>query len=142
VSATSFDGFEEFYIIGDEGFGDDMCVVRFDVTRVGAGPASCGDPAAGVECLWTHLVEYSHPSVVTDLDGVCANSELGLGDAGIASIDGTRAAYGFVSEYVGHNSVVMKYDEASGTWGAHGNAIWDEEAEAFRFDRRNGYCGY
>jgi hypothetical protein len=46
----------------------------------------------------THLVEYSNPTVITDVDGVCSNSELGLDQAAIAAIDGSRAAYGFVFE--------------------------------------------
>jgi hypothetical protein len=142
VDGTTFEGFEEFYLIGEEGFGQDICVVRFDVTRVGAAPAGCDDPAAGVQCLWTHLVEYQSPSIVTDTDGVCANSELGLDEAAIAAITGSRAAYGFVSEYAGHNSVLMKHDEASSDWDAYGNATWDEQAAAFRFDRRDGFCGY
>src|SRR5690606_18389025 len=37
VMAASFEGFEELYIIGDRGLGEDVCVVRFDVTRTGDG---------------------------------------------------------------------------------------------------------
>ena len=134
--------YEEFYIIGDEGFGDDICVVRFDVERVGAAPDGCDDPAADVDCLWTHEIEYSNPSVMTDENGVCAKSELGLDAAAIAEIDGSRTAYGFVSEFVGHNSVILQYDAAMAKWIANGNATWDDETGAFRFDRRDGICNY
>ena len=140
VNATEFSGFEEFYIIGEEGFGEDICIVRFDVARVGDAPAGCSD--ADVDCLWTHMVEFSNPSVVLDEGGVCADSELGLDAAAIAEIDGSRASYGFVSEFVGHNSVVMKYDEAMGIWDAYGNGTYDEAAEEFGFDRRDGLCDY
>jgi hypothetical protein len=142
VDTDSFSGFEEFYIIDDEGFGEDICVVRFDVEKVGDGPDGCDDPTADVDCLWVHEVEYSNPSVVLDMNGVCAKSDLGFGAAKIAEIDGSRAAYGFVSEYVGHNSVVLKYDDAQSKWIAHGNATWDEGTSAFRFDRRDGNCNY
>jgi hypothetical protein len=142
VDGATFEGFEEFYLIGDEGFGEDICVVRFDVTRVGAAPLGCDDAAAGNKCLWTHLVEYGNAKVVTDTDGVCENSELGLDTAAIAAITGSQVAYGFVSEYAGHNSVLMKYDEEAASWEAYGNATWDEPAAAFRFDRRDGFCGY
>ncbi len=138
----SFEGYEEIYIIGEKGFGDDICVVRFDVKRVGAGPEGCDDPAAEVDCLWVHEVEYSNPTVMTDTNGVCAKSELGLDAAAIAEIDGSRVAYGFVSEYVGHNSVIMQYDEAQDVWIPNGNATWDEDSGAFRFDRRDGTCNY
>jgi hypothetical protein len=114
----------------------DICVVRFDVARVGDAPGGCED------CRWTHLVEYSNPTLVTDVDGVCANSELGLSAARIAEIEGSQAAYGYVFEYSGHNSVLLKYDAELDSWDPFGNATWDEETSAFRFDRRDGFCNY
>jgi hypothetical protein len=136
VSPTTFEGFEEFYLIGEEGFGDDICVVRFQVKRIGDAPSGCTD------CLWTHLVGYEMPSVLTDVDGVCANSELGLDTERTNAILSSTAAYGFVEEYSGHNSVLMKHDDATGTWQPFGNANWDAMTNAFRFDRRDGFCGY
>lgn len=136
TTTTSFEGFEELYLIADRGFGEDICVVRFDVVRVGDAPAGCED------CRWTHLVEYSTPTLVTDVDGVCENSELGLSAARIAEIEGSQAAYGYVFEYSGHNSVLLKYDADLDTWDPFGNATWDEETSAFRFDRRDGFCNY
>jgi hypothetical protein len=136
VNADSFEGYEEFYLIGDDGFGQDICVVRFDVARVGEAPAGCED------CVWTHRVEYRNPQILTDVDGVCASSELGMDDARIEEIDGSQTAYGFVNEYSGHVSVLMKYDEMTSTWGPNGNANWSEETGELRFDRRDGICGY
>jgi len=37
---------------------------------------------------------------------------------------------------------VMKYDEAMGIWDAYGNGTYDEAAEEFGFDRRDGLCDY
>jgi hypothetical protein len=141
VSATAFEGFEEFYLISEEGFGDDICIVRFDVARAGDGPAGCVD-GDGAPCEWSHLVQLSNPTVVTDEGGVCASSQLALDEARIAEIDGSEVAYGFVSEYAGHNSVLLKQDPNSETWDPYGNATWDEETDAFRFDRRDGFCNY
>jgi hypothetical protein len=136
ATATTFEGFEEFYLIGEKGFGSDICVVRFDVKRVGAAPDGCTD------CKWSHQVEFSNPTVVTDVDGVCGKSELGFDAAKISATQGSKAAYGYVSQFVGHNSVLMKYGETSKMWDAYGNATWEEASGAFRFDRRNGACGY
>jgi hypothetical protein len=136
VDGDSFEGYEEYYLIGDDGFGVDICVVRFAVNRIGPAPAGCD------ECAWTHQVEYSNPEVLEDVDGVCANSELGLDSARIDEIDGSIEAYGFVYEYAGHVSVLMRYDEASASWGPNGNASWSEATGELRFTRPDGFCGY
>jgi hypothetical protein len=142
VDEDEFSGFEELYIIGEEGFGEDICVVRFEVERVGAAPEGCDDPAGDVDCLWTHAVEISNPMVMTDENGVCEKSDLALTMAKLAELDGKRASYGFVSEFAGHNSVLMEYDEASKTWDAGANATWEQATGAFRFDSRDGVCMY
>jgi len=136
VTADSFDGYEEYYLIGDDGFGVDICVVRFAVTRVGVGPGGCDD------CAWTHQVEYGSPEVLTDVDGVCAESALELDAARTAEIAGSASSYGYVYEYSGHVSVLMKYDEASAAWVPNGNGSWNEETGKLSYDRRDGFCGY
>ena len=137
ADATSFDGYEERYLIGEEGFGTDVCVVRFDLKRVGDAPAGC------TVCTWTHLLEYGNPSVVTDTDGVCAQSDLALDAPAIAKIVGSRVAIGFAKQLGGaHGSARMTYMDATGTWEVTGNATWNETTKAFTFDYRNGYCNY
>jgi hypothetical protein len=143
VTADSYVADEEFYLIGEEGFGEELCVVRFEVTRVGDAPPGC-DESAGrqQECLWAHVVQYENPTVVTDRDGMCADSELALTASAIAEIEAQRVAYGYVFEFQGHNSVLMTYDYERAVWQADVNAGWDEASGAFRFDRRDGFCGY
>jgi hypothetical protein len=137
ANATVFDGFEERFVVGDSGFGDDVCVVRFDLKRVGDAPAGCTD------CIWTHLVEYSNPSTVTDVDGACATNDRWPFPASLAEIVGQRVAIGFVPELDGaHGSARMKYFEDKKMWDVHGNATFDEEANAFRFDYPDGSCRY
>jgi hypothetical protein len=136
VNDGEFEGFEEYFLIGEEGFGEDICIVRFDVTRVGAAPAGCTD------CLWSHLVELGNPTTELDENGVCAKSQLAFDAARIGELDGARIAYGFVPEFAGHVSVVMKYDEALAAWDAFGSASYDEDAETLKFERRNGNCRY
>lgn len=148
VTADAFEGFVQYYIVGeeqvDEGILDEyICAIRFDVVRAGDAPGNCGDFAGQQDaCLWAHRVTFENPEVVTDEGGVCAASELGLDEAAIAELDGSEAAYGFVSEYAGHNSVLLLYDEDSDTWEPNGNATWDPDTGEFRFDRRDGFCGY
>lgn len=137
ANATSFMGYEEFFILSDEGFGAPVCVVRFDLLRVGAAPGGCTD------CTWSHLLEYSNPSTPTDEGGVCANSERALNAAAIAAISGTRLGLGFAREYLGaHGSARMIYSETTQMWGVAGNATWDETMNTFRYDFRDGFCNY
>jgi len=143
VTEDSFETYEEHYLLGDEGLGEEVCVVRFDVKRVGEGPGGC-DEFAGQQqsCLWTHLVELENPQVLIDEDSACENSELAMTADAIAEIDGEQRAYGYVFEYQGHNSVLMGYDDANETWGPLVNAGWNDDTGEFQFDRRDGFCGY
>ncbi len=137
ADATSYDGNEVRYIIGEQGFGTKICQVQFDLKRVGDAPPGC------TACTWSHLLEYSNPSVVTDTDGVCAQSDLGLDTAAIAKIVGSRVAIGFAEHYGGaHASARMTYFEATNTWDVVGNANWSETTKAFSYDFRDGYCNY
>ncbi|HEY3498371.1 MAG TPA: hypothetical protein VGK73_26940 [Polyangiaceae bacterium] len=136
VTETEFSGWEEYYLIGEEGFGDDICIVRFDVERTGDPPGDCPD------CEWSHQVELSNPTVVLDTNGVCANSDLGFDSDRIDEVDGSRPAYGYVDEFAGHVSVLMKYDEERSLWDAFGTATYDAESSTLEFERRNGFCNY
>jgi hypothetical protein len=142
VTDTAFDGFEDFYIIGDEGLGTEVCVVRFTLTRVGEAPADCVDLDAA-PCEWTHRVAYSNPMVVLDEGGVCASSSpLALDEDAIAAIDGTEVSYGYIFEYQGHPSVVMKHDPALDSWISFGLAGYHEPTGVFSFTHPEGFCTY
>jgi hypothetical protein len=134
---TSFVGYEERYLIGEQGFGTDICAVRFDLTRVGDAPAGCS------ECVWTQLLEYGKANVATDAGGACAGSDLALTQGALAKITGSRVAIGFARQLGGaHGSARMTYNEATATWDVTGNATWNETSKAFKFDYREGVCNY
>jgi hypothetical protein len=137
ADATSFDGHEVRYIIGEEGFGTKVCQVQFDLKRVGDAPPGC------TVCTWTHLLEYSNPTILTDADGVCAKSDLALDTAAIAKVVGSRVAIGFAAHLGGaHGSARMTYFEDKQAWDVAGNATWSETTKTFFFDDRQGYCNY
>jgi len=148
VTATAYSGVEEFYMVSDEnrqeGILDEyICLVRFDVMRVGEAPAGCVD-LEGVACEWTHKIAFSNPTVVTNVDGACEKNELNWNAAWMDGIDGTEASYGFVDMYEGHNSVVMTAAGMAGaeTWEVLGSAAWDMTSGDFAFDNRLGECRY
>jgi hypothetical protein len=137
ADATSFDGHQVRYIIGEEGFGSRICQVQFDLKRVGDAPPGC------TVCDWAHLLEFSNPTILTDADGVCAKSDLALDTAAITRIVGSRVALGFAAHLGGaHGSARMIYFEDKQVWDVAGNATWSETTKAFFFDDRQGYCNY
>jgi hypothetical protein len=142
---TSYDGWDESFIIGEGGFGSDVCVVRFDVKRVGVAPhaSGCKNPSGTKACDWTHLLEYSNPQVLTDNDGVCAKSDAALTSDAITKVVGTHVEIGFARYADGRiASSRMKYSESAGAWDVASNAIWDATTKAFKFQYRSGYCNY
>jgi hypothetical protein len=141
ANATTYDGTAEFYIIGDAGLGDDVCVVRYDVKRTGAAPAGCMDPTTGTACSWSHQVTFSNPTVVTNTNGACdaSDSVPPLDAAGRAQIAGMNVGRGF-SKVAGHGDSLMKYDGTK--WTVVGRASWDETSGSFGYDLRTGACNY
>ena len=133
---TPYEGFEELYILTNEDDPTDVCRVRYDLHAVGEPEVPCSI------CEWDVVVERSNPSVVVDLEGACANSDLSLDDAAIAGAVGKRDAYGFAREYVGHASILMRYNENTGQWDALTTSNWDPTTSALRYNRRDGLCSY
>jgi hypothetical protein len=134
---TSFAGYEERYLIGESGFGIGLCVVRFAPTRGGDAPGG------GTVCTSSQLLEGGSPTVATDTDGVCAQSDLALDATAIAHLAGARDALGFARQLGGaHGSARMVYDEATATWNVAGNATWNEATRIFNFDCRDGLCNH
>src|SRR5262249_4376968 len=137
ANATTYDGVESFFIIGDAGLGSDVCVVQFDVKRVDVAPAGCPN------CNWSHLVEYSNPVVMTNVGGACdaSNSVPPLDAAGRAALTGMRVGRGF-SHTTGHGDALLKYDNAMQMWLGIGRANWDEPTSSLGYNISTGNCNY
>lgn len=137
ASPTTYDGTADFFIVGEAGLGSDVCVVRFDVKRVGAAPAGC------TNCDWAHLVEFSNPTVITNVDGACdaSDSVPPLDAAGRAQLTGKRIGRGF-SRTTGHGDALMKYDESMLMWIGFGRANWDEPTSSLGYNIVSGTCSY
>ncbi|TPV93515.1 MAG: hypothetical protein B7733_20300 [Myxococcales bacterium FL481] len=136
AAADVYEGTEQHYLIGDQGHGWDVCRVSVDVTFAGPPPVPCE------LCDFAMSVSFANPTVLTDVDGSCASSELALDPAAIAALAGHTAAYGHVSEYTGHNDVLMVYDPTQLRWNARSFATYDAETRSLRYDQRNGFCAY
>jgi hypothetical protein len=133
---TPYQGFEDLYILTSSDDPVDVCRVRYELHAVDEPEVPCEI------CEWDVVVEKSHPKVVLDLGGACANSDLVLDEAAIEAPVGERVAYGFASEYVGHASILMRYNEASGRWEGFTPANWNPETSVLRYNNRDGICTY
>ncbi|MEE9386807.1 MAG: hypothetical protein V3V08_25600 [Nannocystaceae bacterium] len=131
-----YEAVEETYLVGDQGDGDDMCRIRFDVKSIGVPTVDCP------MCEWSYVVRRSDPVIVTNIETACANSELALDATAIATADGGEAWYAYVREFLGHNDVLMIYDHDTKRWEAQNLANWNAVTGSIEFDRRDGYCGY
>jgi hypothetical protein len=141
ATTTGYDGTSEFYIIGDSGLGDDVCVIRFDVKRTGAAPANCTDPTTGAVCAWSHQVTFTNPMVVTNVGGACdaSDSVPSLDAAGIAKINNTSVGRGF-SRVAGHGDSLMKYE--GNKWTVVGHSSWNDTTGLFDYNVITGACNY
>jgi hypothetical protein len=115
ATACAYDGTEDFVVWGEDGLGDPItsrvCVIRFDVKRVGNAPPGCA------RCGWTQTLEYSNPRMMTDVNGACANSGYGLTSAKIAQINGCRVAVGYEPDCLDHDGACRwKYYVSTGMW--------------------------
>jgi hypothetical protein len=151
VTSSYWGGYEEFYIWSEEAvlngpleepIDDDLvCRIRFDVSLVGPAPAGCVD-LDNAPCEWAHTVEYSNPQVQLDVNGACGRSEAGWDQAWVDAMVGSRASYGYLYMWLGHDSVLMTYSEATGEWIDFARAFWDEMTGEFNYRLRLGYCRY
>jgi len=137
VNATSYSGYAEFFIIGEAGLGTDVCAIRFNVARVGAAPAGC------TNCNWSHQVQFTNPTVMTNVDGACdANDAIPAIDAaGRAALTGSKSSRGF-SKITGHGDELMKYDDATQMWIGVGRGNWDEPTNMLGYNITTGNCSY
>ena len=137
VNATSYSGYAEFFIIGEAGLGTDVCAIRFNVARIGAAPAGC------TNCNWSHQVQFTNPTVMTNVDGACdANDAIPAIDAaGRAARTGSKSSRGF-SKITGHGDELMKYDDATQMWIGVGRGNWDEPTNMLGYNITTGNCSY
>jgi len=136
VSVASYEGWEEYYLIGDEGYGAELCLVRYPVTVV-ADTIAPDCPG----CLWAHVVEYGQPQITANVDGVCADSELGLTAEVIASYVGRRLTYGASADEYGNGTFVV-YAEGSGTWESGPEVTQGNLGAFFAYDGAYSACDY
>jgi hypothetical protein len=133
---TSYQGFEDQYILTADDDPVDVCRIRYELHAVAEPAVPC------TICEWDVVLEKRNPSVLVDLNNACANSDFGLDEAAISASVGERVAYGFAEESVGHASILMRYNIGSGRWEEYTVSNWNPLVSEFRYKRRDGMCSY
>ncbi len=132
----SYQGTEDLILRADEGNGDEICVVRFDLTTVAEPDLPCDF------CYWSTIVERSNPTVITNVDDVCGVSERGLDQAGLDAMTGERIAMGFAEEGSGHGEVLVHFDEMTQLWAVFAFGFWDVDNSTLEYSKVEGFCRY
>ena len=123
-------GTEDWVFIGDEGYGDVVCHVSYDVTAT-TSRTDCGN------CLWAWDVTISNVTSVVDTEA-CAS--VALTDTDLAKLEGSTVSLGYDPDYVGHAQILMFLDGTE--WKAVSYASWDETSSAFTYDWLVGLNAY
>ncbi len=135
VSNETFQGTEDRYLIANEGGGVDICRIRYTLRLVGEPRTDCS------LCDWAFDLEIdSDVTIFAEEQSGCAGSSLGFDESTIAGLIGERVSYGYVDEYMGHESVIMQY--RNNQWEAVTFASWNPDTGELSYDRKDGTCGY
>lgn len=118
----------EAYAAADEGGGDVLCRISYDLVSVGT-RSDC-EP-----CAWAFDVQVGGAVVETDVDGACL-AVFGLDASTVSSLDGEIRGYGYSADYYGHAQVLLTDDLEY--WAASTFATYDPETRRFTYEREDG----
>lgn len=132
ADTTSYSGTEEWYLIADDGEGDDVCRIRTTLTNVGQPRTDCAD------CLWAYDLVVSAPEIVAESGPGC--TVFGYDATNINDLNGTMVSYGYNPDYYGHAQVLATFDGSE--WRVVTFAAWDEATGALTYDWQDGIQDY
>ena len=133
-----YEGFIDYILIADEGDGEDLCRVRFEVKTVEDSKRECKEP----DCYWATVVELSNPEVILDVEGKCANSDRQLGDEQIKDRLNKPMDFGVGEEPTGHGLIILSYNQDSMLWEQFCDTEWEKETGVVLYDDIEGRCFY
>ena len=132
-----FEGSEDMYLIAEEGDGDDICRIRYELKDTDSRP-DCPD-AGHSGCLWAWEVSVSAAAIVAESGIGCAGA-FGVTADSVSELDGTSFGLGYNPDYYGHAAVMVR-DPGDG-WFVASFAIWDEDTGSFTYQWDQGFVQY
>ena len=132
-----YSGTEDWYFIADEGAGDDICRIRYNVEH-SATRTDC--PSSGhSDCIWAWDVVVSGAAIVSE-SGIGCSGSFGLNAHTVSGLDGSTFGLGYNPDYYGHAAVMVR-DMGKG-WNVVSFATWNEVTEAFTYQWDQGFTEY
>ena len=126
VDGHGYQGQEAVLFIADQGMGEELCRIEYEVSGTGV-REDCED------CVWAFDLQAGAPTVV--IEDRCA--DVGWDASAVAAIEGSWICYGFAREYIGHADALLVFE--SDGWGPVAYASWDEPTGAFNYEWDRGY---
>lgn len=136
ADASSWEGTEELYFIGDEGEGADICRLQLSFSSDSPNALlrdDCDVYLGACDFAWD--LEIVAAEIVAESDVGCAGT-WGTPESWVGQV----VSYAYVSEYYGHAQVIM-VDEGKG-WDAVSFAFYDDEAKLLTYDWEDGERPY
>ncbi len=130
--SDSYTGSEQLRFTGDEGAGELLCELVFELTSTTVRD-DCED------CLWAFDLVLSGAQVLVDEAGACLALH-GVDASTVSTWDGTTRSYGYNDDYVGHAKVLM-FDDGE-AWIPVTMVTWDADAGSLSYDWIDGYHAY
>jgi hypothetical protein len=115
-----YTGTEEMYFVAEDGDGEDVCRISYELNTV-AERFDCESFAEA--CIWAYDLVVASPAVVNESDVGC-EGVFGLDEAGVAALAGGEISRGYI-RYLGHTWVLLE-QQPDDTWAPFCNAVWDE----------------
>lgn len=132
VSTRAYSGWEEMYLIGDSGDGDDVCRIR----------VTFGSSSARTDCAlcdWAFDLEVTEASIVSEADPGCL-ATLGYDSSTVGGLVGTTVSYGYIAEYYGHTQMLVSWDGTD--WVPTSFCAYDMATGTFTYDWEDGLVSY
>jgi hypothetical protein len=128
---AAYTGTEDLELVGDDGYGEIVCAIHYDLASV-----AVRDDCSG--CEWAFDVAISNAETVVDASGAC--TAIGYDATAVAALNGTTVSRGYNADYAGHAQVLMV--DIGGTWQSASYGLFDEGSGAFSYEWEDGFVPY
>lgn len=124
-----YSGTEEWFFVADEGDGEDICRIRYELEN-GDARTDCQTPHSHSSCIWAWDVTISSAEIVSE-SGMGCEGACGVTTANVSDLDGTTWGIGYNPDYYGTANVLVR-DMGEG-WFAAAFADWYEDEGTFTY---------